>query len=821
MKKILLAGWCLLMASLSFAQNNTLPQKLRHLYQPLDKKQLVTGYLWDQAVCFASPIDYQGIQDTQPADINIFGMFYGALRNSYTQQENGLPTPSVYLQKIQNHDVSAPVPLSIMTMCFDGIRPDALSADLLTYDGQQLHDVPNRINSPYLQDTIFVIAPLWEEVQGLQQVFTLPDELWFSNLGAKPPLISMDAGDGMGWHQMALGDSIQIEYASFGVKTLRIRLEYSGFTRYASTKLDISASELGERGGGGMLWPRDLYQTIPVTSSKTYLGVAGQATMHIFYNTSNCNPAKRMLRPLIVIEGYEEPGVVASTYERMFQLLNKPVLNSNTENLTDYLYPAEYDLIYVDLANGSDYIQRNAFVIEEVIKKVNEMKETAGSTEQNVVIGVSMGGVVGKYALVDMKTNGPAHDTRLFITYDSPLRGANIPIGTQCLIKFMVENIEDYTGNDIAIPSLDLVWQAIQAPTPRQLLLYHVNAQSLYLGTNDEPINPDQIGFLAELDALGELDMRHVALSNGSGIGTLIENNIVADMPFFRTGGYKVSCKEWPVGSGVYHCGDVSYNLTVRATGNNTDTFVFVGYLAKTIPVPTLSISESWSPEVFTRPLDVSPGGTSNLGVGPLGNAPGGLLQAFSSAGVVITDATGLTATHHCFIPAFSSVSASLPTSFTAPQECSGTVERCTQSSLSTNISPYSMLPEINQQHVDLDLRIADVLVDELNTLAPVLPVRHLFLNPVLNTYYNIGTHRYAPIPTLNISTSHGKLSINNAGRIAFATPQDPIASFPLLQVFPLHSNRHPSAAHGVFFNTARKRTAACRTFLRVAKWSV
>jgi hypothetical protein len=183
-----------------------------------------------------------------------------------------------------------------------------------------------------------------------------------------------------------------------------------------------------------------------------------------------------MLRPLIVIEGYEEPGVTQSSPDRMFQLLNFKDWSPNLdENLTDHLYPAEYDIIYVDLNNGSDYIQRNAYVVEEVIKKVNELKALAGSTEQNVVLGVSMGGIAGKYALLDMQNSGLAHDTRLYITYDSPLSGANIPIATQCFMKFMVDNLGTYAGDDISIPSVDAVWAALQAPTPRQLLLYHVN----------------------------------------------------------------------------------------------------------------------------------------------------------------------------------------------------------------------------------------------------------------------------------------------------------------------------------------------------------
>jgi hypothetical protein len=59
MKKILLAGLYLLVASLCFAQDKPLPEKLRYLYAPLDKKHVPTQYLWDQTFCFASPSDYQ------------------------------------------------------------------------------------------------------------------------------------------------------------------------------------------------------------------------------------------------------------------------------------------------------------------------------------------------------------------------------------------------------------------------------------------------------------------------------------------------------------------------------------------------------------------------------------------------------------------------------------------------------------------------------------------------------------------------------------------------------------------------------------------
>src|SRR5690606_10940129 len=84
--------------------------------------------------------------------------------------------------------------------------------------------------------------------------------------------------------------------------------------------------------------------------------------------------------------------------------------------------------IYVNWSNGTDYIQRNAFVLQEVIKWVNSVKL---GTEKNVVLGQSMGGVIARYALKNMEDYNLSHDTRTYISQDSPHLGANIPLGYQ------------------------------------------------------------------------------------------------------------------------------------------------------------------------------------------------------------------------------------------------------------------------------------------------------------------------------------------------------------------------------------------------------
>jgi len=766
MKKLLLVPLMALVASLCLAQNESLPQKLQHFFAPLDKSQVPSGYLYDQSWSFAAPSDFRGsLTDSNFVSTDVFGMLYGALRGSCVSNSPNLPAPSVYLSKIKQGAAGDTIQFAVMAQCFDRIRPDALSQNLVSISNGQMFDVPGRQASPYWQDTLFAASLLAAESASRTVVFTMPSDLWFSNLSGDMPSLSFDPGDGNGWLNIVPNQLISVEYPDTGEREIKFRLVYPAFTRYAHCRLTVKEDSNGaEDRSGGMKWPQDLYESMHVTASESYMGAAGSATMHIFYNTHDCNSVKRMLRPLIIVEGYEEIGVVQNTFQRMFALLDMKVLNGETENLSDYLYPYEYDLIYVDFDDGSDWIQRNAFVVKEVIKKVNEMKAAAGSTEENVIIGVSMGGIVSKYALLEMQANGPDHDTRLFFTYDSPLRGANIPIATQLLVRFMVDNLPSYAGDDISIPSIDLIWEGLQAPVPQQLLKYHVNSFTPFLD------NPVHAAFIAEMDALGGLNMRHVALSNGAGTGTFVENNIVAGERFFELGGKKGKCE--PV------CGHVRFDIKLRATGGNGMNTLFYGYIERQLDIiPIDLIWTEWIVNSITKPYDTSPGGSTNLGVAPLGSGTGGLIALLSAAGVTHTG-PGLTATHHCFIPTFSSVSATEPSNFGTPVTC-GTAARCTTSE-TAETSPYSGLAEINQAHIFLDERIASVLIDELVTNSTP-PVHPLSLSGNLNTYFNVGLPIYSPIPTITIHTSNGKLSINNTGKVAFATGNEPNSPYAFL----------------------------------------
>ncbi len=89
MKRLLFAAFVLLLKISAYAQN-TPNEQLQHIFKSLDQSVMTTGYLVNQQFSFIEPGLFQGnITDTARADINVFGMLFGAMHNSKTMNGGG------------------------------------------------------------------------------------------------------------------------------------------------------------------------------------------------------------------------------------------------------------------------------------------------------------------------------------------------------------------------------------------------------------------------------------------------------------------------------------------------------------------------------------------------------------------------------------------------------------------------------------------------------------------------------------------------------------------------------------------------------------
>lgn len=134
---------------------------------------------------------------------------------------------------------------------------------------------------------------------------------------------------------------------------------------------------------------------VEITAPESYLGKASSGTISIRYS----NIALGLRRPLIVAEGFD-PGHITAPEKRFGETnINTGFLDDAQDvalsaNLAALLGGStqQYDIIYLDWANGTDYLRRNALLLEEVIRWVNNNKVAVGGVVQpNVVLGAKYG----------------------------------------------------------------------------------------------------------------------------------------------------------------------------------------------------------------------------------------------------------------------------------------------------------------------------------------------------------------------------------------------------------------------------------------------
>src|SRR5690625_5167824 len=102
----------------------------------------------------------------------------------------------------------------------------------------------------------------------------------------------------------------------------------------------------------------------------------------------------------------------------------------------------------VKIDGGADYIERNARAHIALYQKLNNELTQNGSEEELVIVGPSMGGQISRYALAYMEANDIPHNTRLWVSVDSPHLGANIPMGVQTLLNVLNDKANSVEAQD-------------------------------------------------------------------------------------------------------------------------------------------------------------------------------------------------------------------------------------------------------------------------------------------------------------------------------------------------------------------------------------
>ncbi len=208
----------------------------------------------------------------------------------------------------------------------------------------------------------------------------------------------------------------------------------------------------------------------------------------VYYSNSKFG----LKRPVLLSDGFENgPSSLAVLWDGL-ERKDFPFISE--------LRQRGYDLILIGYDERNASILKNANVaIAAIEKAIEERKGDAPLT----VGGFSMGGLITRYALAKMESEDHEHETALYVSIDSPHRGAWVPIALQALAHFMT-----------ATPALS---KQINSDAARQLLWRHIETVE---GTPAE--DELRTKFLDELKRVGGWPSvpRKIGFANGAGDGT-------------------------------------------------------------------------------------------------------------------------------------------------------------------------------------------------------------------------------------------------------------------------------------------------------------
>ncbi|MFB8762274.1 esterase/lipase family protein [Nocardiopsis alba] len=314
----------------------------------------------------------------------------------------------------------------------------------------------------------------------------------------------------------------------------------------------------------------------------------------VYYGEGN----ERLTRPVLSADGF---SVGPSDIDLSWELLEYgpyPLLSE--------IRRRGYDVVLIGYKDRSDSILKNAETVKKAVTKAIERRE---GDHPLTVGGFSMGGLVSRYALAAMETEGTEHQARLYFSYDSPHNGAWVPIALQAFAHYIKRLNAGFSKQINSDASQELLWR-------------HIG------DWKDEPaMSERRLEFLRKLEEVGDWpqEPRRIAIANGPATGE--GNGVTPGVEAVIGKGFSITGTE----------------LLTQATGDDR----LVAKL-RVLTYPTREVHTDGLPDI-----DSAPGGTLP-GFGILADTLNKLSPLF---GFKVENPIR----EHCFVPAVSAIAAREP----------------------------------------------------------------------------------------------------------------------------------------------------------------
>ena len=457
MRNLSLYAILLLLFFRTHAQN-PIQTKIDSMLVNIDQTAFTSGILYDRTVPWSSLSNFNDSHNTSNKN-----HFEQALLEIHNASNKELFMDHNQLQQLSTSNMlKNVVDMGILNVSFHHLNYNKDHEEEGALRKQtQLFERINNTKEVFLERHALVISPLKKNVKGETITFKFKEEFLFqSSLNKDITRLEIDFGTGETYTVIENGILIQAEiiinYDTDGEKTIEATAQLSDGSTKTTLSLIQAISPVTSIPNNNFI--EDVYGFESEYSFKGYesgdIAIKGKLDYRIFYRAYAPSPTLR--KPIIIIDGFD-PGdkrkiqdsdsdLAPEDHNSIEEMMKYPAPSGETISLISLLTNEGYDVIIVnhphytssdgtEIDGGADYIERNALTHVTLYEHINQLLIENNSNEELVIIGPSMGGQISRYALAYMEANGIDHNTRLWVSIDSPHLGANIPIGLQTLVR--------------------------------------------------------------------------------------------------------------------------------------------------------------------------------------------------------------------------------------------------------------------------------------------------------------------------------------------------------------------------------------------------
>jgi hypothetical protein len=638
-------------------------------YPSMIQSPVNSGILYDLVAPISGMPAFDGCNDSIVVTVEQWLQMSHELRGA-SLIPSSLPSDQE-LRNIGNRNARNRIyPIAFLDYRYQSIRPGAKVEEAVIFEGNRIVSIDETAMEERRVFTGSVLRD-WS-YRGTDVQFRIDEQdLYFTNEQATLKSLEVDFDDGDGF-RAAQGD-IHISYRDIGTKTIRVRaIRENGEILRNAFRFEVRSLDTPD--------PTETWQ---VEATIPYNGNFNSGEVYVYLSDQHTT----LTNPIILAEGIDLDE--SRNWDELYEMLNQ-------ENLLEDVRELGFDAVILNHDNGTDYIQGNAYLLVELINQVNAIIPDAATI---TLVGTSMGGLTSRYALTYMETNDLPHNVGLWISFDGPHRGANIPLGIQYWMDFFAGQASE-AGQ---------YRDALNSPAARQLLVAHFTNPP----SSNVSADPLRTSFISDLTQIGDFptEPRTVALANGSGAMTGLD---------FNPGDQLI---RWEYSSFLVDITGNSWSLNDWQTN-----VIFRGEINQIWPLPdesrTVAVNPAW----------------------PWDNAPGGKTNSMQTMGDVNPGYGDIVAlhNHHCFIPTTSALGLAVADPF---YNIAGSTQLY-------NLTPFDTLyfPTWNQSHSVVVPENYDWFMSELlNTI----PIPSLSINPAALDFSptSTGDSRDLSISTLNERT--------------------------------------------------------------------